>query len=195
MKFITFLKEQWNLIASFSVAIVVFLTKIVVPPNVSLYAAAGDINYTLLAQFVVTASILILLFPFGIFKTRKYGKLWWSASVVSLVIGTVFFISYINLTDRKTGYNRFAHTRKVIGDHILPLAKEGVDSIKAMEKLDTVTPEQIVSLLGEPEENYPIYEIAHNSNLLAIKYALTVLFISLFVVLSIQSIYCTQKET
>ncbi len=163
MKFLTFLKEQWNLIASISVAIVIFLTKIIIPPKISLFSAAGEIDYSSLAQFIVIATILILLYPFAIFKTKKDGKYWWSSSVISLAVGVFLFISYVNLTNQKTGYNKYSHTRKIIGNHLLPFAKIGLDSIKVLEKLDTVTPDQIVMLLGEPEENYPVFEETLNN--------------------------------
>jgi len=194
---LSFLKEQWNLLLNLSLAIVVLLTKVVVPPNIDLNAAVGSVDKTALARFVVIIALLAALLPFSMLKQKKHAVFWWILALVFLLAGVTFYVSYIGFTERKTGYNEFSMKRQVIGDHLYRRVALSLDSIKAAEKLDTITADDIVGKLGAPTENYPPQEVTHNADKLVILFTVTILFAALFIACSIQAAYCyrTIKKT
>ena len=187
----TFLKNQWNIIASISIAIVAMLNRFVVPPNIDLYTAEGSVDYTAFSRFIVAAIILLLIFPFSHFKAKKHAFVWWGISLASLALALFCYTGYIEFTERKTGYNDYSSTRVVMGDKLDYLAQKAIDSVRKATGVNNITPDKIVEQLGQPKEYFPKDEIIINSRILIRKYVATILFFSLFIVCSIQVLYCS----
>lgn len=194
MEIFSFFKEKWNLVLEFSLAVVVVVSEIVVPPNISFSFAESEVNYEVLSKFIVAGTILLTMIPCLLNNKRKHMRWWWIAAIVSFVLSIVLFFGYNRLLNEVSAYNSYAEERVIIGDKLRPIAQRAVDSVKRVDNLDELTDSDLVERLGEPTDIWPKREIEKNSRLVILCYMMTVILFSLFILFSIQALYCLQKE-
>ncbi len=189
-----FIKEKWNLVLGIALAIAVILTGFVIPPNISFTYAEGDINYRDFARFIVAGIILIVLVPCSIYNKKEHTWKWWVFAVFLFVLSFIFFFRYNKLVNEVTTYNRYYEERVVIGQTLLPLARRAIDSLIRSDGIDTVSSSYALETLGEPTDIWMHQEIADNGNRIIRQFMYTIIAFSLFILSSIQAVYCVGTE-
>lgn len=187
------IKNTWNITVGLALVIVVFVSKFIVLPNISLDVAEGSIDYEALSKFIVAGILLLLLVPCAIYKKRKHAWKWWMAAAGCLVASLLMLFVYYETVNHSTAYNEYAKKRMVIGQTLQPDVQHVVDSLKRHVPVSQLSPAFLLDRLGQPKDIWNNREIEKNSQKIIITYLACLVFVASFIVCSIQAIYCTNN--
>lgn len=190
MEFLDFIKQRWNIVLGISLAIVTVIAEFVVRPQISYSFPVGQVNYDSLAKFVVAGCILILLVPCSIYKGKKYIWHWWVLAIVTFVTAIVLFFYYNKAVNRVTAYNEYAGERFIIGETLTSKAQEAVNVAKEREGIE-LSASDMLETLGRPRDIWRADELESNSRYVIALYLTTLVSFAIFVLFSIQAVYCT----
>lgn len=185
-----FFKKTWNQIVGVSVVIIVLLTGFVVPPVFSISIFEGEIDHASMSKFIVAGIILLTLLPCQLFNKKKHGRIWWIIAAITFICSFASYFRYNRLMDNKTGYNKYAKSRQVIGDKLIPIAQVAADSVKKANHITSLTPDELLEHMGDANQLWPKEEIGSNARKLVVQYIFTYILFTLFLLSGIQALYC-----
>lgn len=189
MDFLAFVKQRWNIVLGVSLAIVTVIAEFIVRPQISYSFPVGQVNYDSLAKFMVAGFILILLVPCSIYKGKKYTWHWWIIAIVMFVTAITLFFYYNKAVNRVTAYNEYANERAIIGETLTPKAREAVDLAREKEGVE-LSASDMLETLGRPRDIWRADKLESNSRYVIALYLTTLASFALFVLFSIQAVYC-----
>src|SRR6185312_10233599 len=130
MDFATFFKKQWVLLLNVAALLVLFLTDIVKPPNISNSLSAANLNIINIAKFIVLGVLLILMLPIEMFKEKMFAFWYWLFSIFFFCLSLACLWIYSSNYSKYTAYNSFKNQQLIIGNKYMPEAQNAIDSIK-----------------------------------------------------------------
>ncbi|MGC4035702.1 MAG: hypothetical protein QM764_07045 [Chitinophagaceae bacterium] len=193
MKIVDFFKNHLTSIWSLSLAIFVLLSDFIIPPNIDLNTAEGEIDYVMLSKFIVCGIVLVLIVPFYIYNKKRHVRIWLILSVSFLIISLGLLLVYFDIRNEVTTYDRYKQKRFVSGNTLLPIVQKAVDSLKSIDNR-ILSRQAILESAGSPGDIWPFIEIERNSRRLLLVYVTTFACFSLFLLFGLQSTYCVTRE-
>src|SRR5688500_4228533 len=96
MDFVAFFKDKWVILIEAVTILVLFLTDIMVPPEVSSSLSASDFSAISMARYLILGVVLLLLLPFELFKKRRQAKWYWFSAILFFVLSIAALLLYNN---------------------------------------------------------------------------------------------------
>ena len=192
MDILDFIKDKWNIASGISLAIVVVITDFIIHPKINLSLAAGQVNFDTLSKFIVAAVILLLLVPANVFRSKRYKYWWWTLAIFTFVL-SIFLFFYYNTYMDKVSVESDLMGREIIGERLTPIGQKDFEYAKEKDGID-YTPKQMIESFGiPPSEIWLASEVQRNSRNVILLYLGTLMSFALFILFSIQAIYCTNS--
>lgn len=194
MDFAAFLKDKWVILLEAVTILVLFLTDVMVPPEISGSLSASDLNTIGMARYLILGIVLLLLAPFELYKKRRHAKWYWMAALLFFGLSMAALLLYNNAYQKHTAYNGIHKERYIIGNSYLPEAKVMIDTWSEKNKGAKITPRIVLEGFDEPEQAWPVEEIEANARTLVTRYLLIIFCATLFIVCGMQAVRCINER-
>jgi hypothetical protein len=192
MDILDFIKDKWNIVLGISLAIVVVITDFIIHPKINLSLAAGQVNFDTFSKFIVAAVILLLLVPANIFRSKRYKYSWWTLAIFTFVLSIYLFFYYNSYMD-EVSVETDLMGREIVGVHLTNMGQKDFENAKKIDGFEYSKKQMIESFGIPPSEIWLPSEVHRNSRNAILLYLVTIMSFALFILFSIQAIYCTNS--
>jgi TRAP-type uncharacterized transport system fused permease subunit len=175
--------------------ILVFLTDLIKPPSIPDNFPETLSNIEGSIKFIIGSVLLILIFPLSRYSDKKFQLIWWIISVVCLIGAIISFYLYANFTQKVIVYDEPNQTQIIIGYIYTPYTQIAIDSIKAKDSHQLITPNFLLYQLagdGGPNDIWTNESIFENCKKYFLIYAVTIFFLVLFLLTALQGSFGLQ---
>lgn len=194
MELIQFVKDKWNAVLQIALITVLLISKFTIPPQFDNDLLESQVDFISFSKFLVAALLLIVLVPAQFYKQRKHIWFWWLTALAFLIVGIYYYFQYNDKVNTYTVFDKDAKSRVVIGNTLLPAAKDNLSLYSKKHGGDVLLPAEWIEGLGGPEKVWPKDEIRAHAKQIVLNYIITILCLSAFIVSGIQAVYITSLK-
>ena len=200
----SFLKEKWNLLLEFAMAIMIVVSGFVEIPEPAAVALSSAADYEKYGRFIVAIILGLVLILCRIWNRRKNVWWWASATLFFLLAGMWLNNQYTLFKVQKTvDYTATTGQYVLKGDHLFPDMEAAWKNAAKSERRSISETEFFDQKHGPFDGTgattalmlWPKDEIIKNAVNMTLLYLTTVVLFSLAVICCIQGLFCISVKT